>query len=143
MGGASRVESLGTESIAPYAIEYDRIIFLGAITSIGYSAIIRAGGNARYSTAIWIIPVSVNIVLCWLFIVVLQMGISGADLTTVSGQTVSASMSVYFFFFEKEPLLPHPGALFQTGLVHYRRGADDWRRPLSIQPREALSRTAA
>src|SRR5689334_9368043 len=35
-----------TDTIAPYAITYGRIIFLGAITSTGYSAIIRADGNA-------------------------------------------------------------------------------------------------
>jgi len=47
-----------TESIAPYAITYGRIIFLGALTSTGFSAIIRADGNIRYSTAIWVIPLS-------------------------------------------------------------------------------------
>ncbi|WP_437586115.1 MATE family efflux transporter [Sorangium sp. So ce1000] len=90
-----------TESIAPYAIEYGRIIFLGAIASTGYSAIIRADGNARYSTAMWIIPICVNIVLCWLFIIVLQMGVSGAALATVCCQVTSAGMGVYFFFFRK------------------------------------------
>jgi putative MATE family efflux protein len=90
-----------TETIAPYAIAYGRIIFLGAITSTGYSAIIRADGNARFSTAIWVIPVTVNTVLCWLFIMVLHLGVSGAALATVAGQTVSALMSVYFFFFRK------------------------------------------
>jgi len=40
-----------TESIAPYAITYGRIIFLGALTSTGFSAIIRADGNIRYSTS--------------------------------------------------------------------------------------------
>ncbi|XXX76656.1 MATE family efflux transporter [Sorangium sp. So ce134] len=90
-----------TDSIAPYAIEYGRIIFLGAITSTGYSAIIRADGSARYSTAMWVIPVSANVVLCWIFIIVLQMGVSGAALATVSGQSISAGMSVYFFFFKK------------------------------------------
>jgi putative MATE family efflux protein len=90
-----------TDSIAPYAIEYGRIIFLGAITSTGYSAIIRADGNTRYSTAIWVIPVTTNAVLCWLFIIVLHLGVSGAALATVAGQSVSALMSVYFFFFRK------------------------------------------
>src|SRR5512143_2344892 len=47
-----------TDTIAPYAIAYGRIIFLGAITSTGYSAIIRADGNASFSTAIWVIPVT-------------------------------------------------------------------------------------
>lgn len=91
-----------TETIAPYAITYGRIIFLGAITSTGYSAIIRADGNARYSTAIWVIPVTINAVLCWLFIMVLHIGVAGAALATVAGQTVSALMSVYFFFFRKD-----------------------------------------
>lgn len=90
-----------TDSIAPYAIDYGRIIFLGAITSTGYSAIVRADGNVRFSTALWVIPVTTNIVLCWLFIMVLHMGVAGAALATVTGQTVSASMGVYFFFFRK------------------------------------------
>ena len=90
-----------TDSIAPYAITYGRIIFLGAITSTGYSAIIRADGNARYSTAIWVIPVTVNLLLCWLLIMVLKIGVAGAALATVTGQAVSAGMSVYFFFFKK------------------------------------------
>lgn len=88
-----------TPSIAPYAIAYGRIIFLGAITSTGFSAVIRADGSARYSTAIWVIPVSANFVLCWLFIMVLHWGAAGAALATVLGQAISAAMSIYFFFF--------------------------------------------
>jgi putative MATE family efflux protein len=92
-----------TESVAPYAIEYGRIIFLGAIFSTGFSTIVRADGNIRYSTAMWIIPVAANTLLCWLFIIVLHMGVSGAALATViGGQILSAGMSVYFFFFKKD-----------------------------------------
>lgn len=106
IGGAMFIEPLvyllgATDSIAPYAVEYGRIIFLGAITSTGFSAIIRADGSARYSTAIWIIPVTVNLVLCWLFIMVLKIGVAGAALATVTGQAISAGMSIYFFFFRK------------------------------------------
>lgn len=90
-----------TESIAPYAVTYGRIIFLGALTSTGYSTIIRADGNARFSTAIWVIPVVANTVLAWLFIMVMRMGVGGAALATVIGQAISAGMSVYFFFFRK------------------------------------------
>lgn len=90
-----------TSNVAPYAIDYGRIIFLGAITSTGFSAIIRADGNVRYSTAIWIIPVSANLVLCWLFVIVMHMGASGAALATVMGQAISAGMSIYFFFFRR------------------------------------------
>jgi len=90
-----------TETIAPYAITYGRIIFLGAITSTGYSTIIRADGNIRFSTAIWVIPVVANTVLAWLFIMVLRTGVGGAAWATVIGQAISAGMSVYFFFFRK------------------------------------------
>lgn len=91
-----------TESVAPYAITYGRIIFLGAIFSTGFSTIVRADGNIRYSTAMWIIPVAANTLLCWLFIIVLRMGVSGAALATViGGQALSAGMSIYFFFFRK------------------------------------------
>lgn len=91
-----------TESVAPYAIEYGRIIFLGAIFSTGFSTIVRADGNIRYSTAMWIIPVAANTLLCWLFIMVMDMGVSGAALATViGGQALSAAMSIYFFFFRK------------------------------------------
>ncbi len=91
-----------TESVAPYAIAYGRVIFLGAIFSTGFSTIVRADGNIRYSTAMWIIPVIANTLLCWLFIMVLRMGVSGAALATViGGQALSAAMSMYFFFFRK------------------------------------------
>lgn len=91
-----------TESVAPYAIEYGRIIFLGAIFSTGFSTIVRADGNIRYSTMMWIIPVLANTFLCWLFIIVLRMGVAGAALATVlGGQCLSAGMSIYFFFFRK------------------------------------------
>lgn len=91
-----------TESVAPYAITYGRIIFLGAIFSTGFSTIVRADGNIRYSTAMWIIPVLTNTFLCWLFIMVLRLGVAGAALATViGGQALSAAMSMYFFFFRK------------------------------------------
>ena len=90
-----------TETIAPYAVVYGRIIFLGAITSTGFSTIIRADGNIRYSTAIWVIPVTANLVLSWLFVMVLRIGVAGAALATVAGQAISAGMAVYFFFFRK------------------------------------------
>lgn len=91
-----------TDTISPYAIVYGRIIFLGAITSTGFSAIIRADGSARFSTAIWVIPISVNTLLCWLFIMILHTGAAGAAVATVCGQSVSAGMGFYFFFFRKQ-----------------------------------------
>ncbi|HET7080644.1 MAG TPA: MATE family efflux transporter [Chloroflexia bacterium] len=102
-----------TDSVAPYAVEYGRIIFLGALTSTGYSAIVRADGNIGYSTAMWIIPVSANTVLCWLFIMVMHLGVAGAALATVLGQAISAGMSIYFFFFRKHRSYQIQAAYFQ------------------------------
>ncbi len=105
--GAAFIEPIvtlfgATESVAPYAITYGRIIFLGAIFSTGFSTIVRADGSIRYSTAMWLIPIAANTFLCWLFIMVLRMGVAGAALATViGGQALSAAMSLYFFFFKK------------------------------------------
>jgi putative efflux protein, MATE family len=90
-----------TQNVAPYAITYGRIIFLGALTSTGFSTIVRADGNIRYSTFMWIIPVCTNLFLCWLFIMILHTGVAGAALATVIGQCISSGMSIYFFFFRK------------------------------------------
>jgi putative efflux protein, MATE family len=112
------VYALGaTESVAPYAIAYGRIIFLGAVTSTGYSAIVRADGSSGFSTAMWVVPVGVNLLLCWLFVMVLRLGAAGAALATVLGQTVSVAMSVYFFFFRK-------GSSYKIRFSHFR---PDWR----------------
>lgn len=91
-----------TDSVAPYAVEYGTIIFLGAITTTGYSALVRADGNIRYSTAMWIIPLTTNIILCWLFVIVLRMGVFGAALATVLSQGFSSAMGFYFFFFRRD-----------------------------------------
>lgn len=90
-----------TENIAPYAMGYGKIILIGALTSTGFSAIVRADGNIKYSTAMWLIPVGVNIALDPLFIYVFKWGVEGAAIATVVGQAISAGMSIYFFFFKK------------------------------------------
>jgi putative MATE family efflux protein len=90
-----------TESIAPYAMDYGRVILIGAITSTGYSAIVRADGNIKFSTAMWLIPVGINIVLDPLFIFGFKLEVTGAAIATVVAQAVSACMSIYFFFFRK------------------------------------------
>lgn len=91
-----------TENILPYAKDYGRVILIGAISSTGYSAIVRADGNIRYSTAMWLIPVGTNIILDPLFIYGFHWGVTGAAIATVIAQVISACMGVYFFFFRKK-----------------------------------------
>lgn len=52
-----------TENLLPYAREYTKIILLGAITSTGFSSLIRAEGNSKFAMYLWVIPVFANIVL--------------------------------------------------------------------------------
>lgn len=89
------------EILMPYAKGYMRIIFIGAVTSTGFSSIIRAEGNARFSLYIWVFPVLIHLILDPLFIIVFGWGVEGAAASTVLGQAVSAGISIYYFFFSK------------------------------------------
>lgn len=89
------------EILMPHAKGYARIILLGAVTSTGFSSLIRAEGNTRYSLYIWIFPVLINLVCDPLFIFGFGWGVEGAAVATVLAQSVSAGMSVYYFFFSK------------------------------------------
>ena len=89
------------DTLMPYAKGYARIILLGTITSTGFSSIIRAEGNTKYSLYIWIFPVIINLIFDPLFIFVFKWGVEGAAIGTVLAQAVSAGMSIYYFFFSK------------------------------------------
>lgn len=89
------------EILMPYAKGYTGIILIGAVTATGFSSLIRAEGNIRYSIYQWAIPSLVNLALDPLFIFVLKMGVEGAALATVLAQVVSTCLSMYYFFLSK------------------------------------------
>lgn len=96
------LKALGADPILmPYARDYATIILAGAITSTGFSALIRAEGNVKYSLYIWVFPVLLNLVFDPVFIFGFGWGVKGAAASTVLGQAVSAGMSIYYFFFSK------------------------------------------
>lgn len=88
-----------TEELLPYAREYTGIILLGAVTSTGFSNLIRAEGDGKYAMYIWVIPVTANVVLDVLFIFGFHWGVKGAAGATVLSQMISMGMSIYFFYF--------------------------------------------
>ncbi len=88
-------------TLMPYAKGYTRIILLGAVTATGFSSLIRAEGNIKFSIAQWIIPTLVNLALDPLFIFVCHMGVEGAALATVISQISSTALSMYYFLFSK------------------------------------------
>lgn len=88
-----------TDNLMPYAKAYTRIILLGAVTSTGFSSLIRAEGNSKYAMYLWVIPVAANLIFDPIFIFGLKLGVEGAAIATVLSQCVSVVMSLYFFFF--------------------------------------------
>lgn len=86
-----------TEEIMPYAKSYFTVILLGNVFSTGFSSIIRAEGKMRYALCIWLVPTAVNVLLDYVFIYILQLGVTGAALATVFCWISSFLMSVFFF----------------------------------------------
>lgn len=93
-------------ALLPYARGYTRIILFGAVTATGFSSLIRAEGNIRYSIYQWAIPSLVNLALDPLFIFAFRWGVEGAALSTVIAQLVSTGMSMYYFFLSKWHFYP-------------------------------------
>lgn len=85
------------EEIFDYAKDYFFIILIGNVFSTGFSSIMRAEGKMLYSMAIWVLPITINIALDAVFILVLGYGIKGSAIATVISQFCSFLMSVLFF----------------------------------------------
>lgn len=85
-----------------YAHDYAQVILLGAVTATGFSSLVRAEGRMRFSTMLWVIPVLCQIVLDPLLILGCGLGVRGAALGTVGGQSVSLGMSLWFFFVQRD-----------------------------------------
>ncbi|QUF04344.1 MATE family efflux transporter [Actinosynnema pretiosum subsp. pretiosum] len=97
------------------AREYAVVILAGSVLSTGFSSLVRAEGRLRFSTLLWLAPVLVQISLDPVLIFGFDLGVRGAALGTVGGQAVSALLSLWFFFVQRErpyrvraaDLLPH------------------------------------
>lgn len=111
-----------TDDLYPYAKEYFTILLAGNVFSTGFSSIIRAEGKMTYGMLIWVIPISINILLDALFILVLGWGVKGSAIATVACQFTSFAMSILFFTrFTKQklrgakPSLRRAGEILATG----------------------------
>ena len=88
-----------TDNVYPYAIEYGKIILLGAPFMIIYtslSSIIRADGSPKYSMAFLLVGAILNIILDPIFIFVFNMGVSGGAIATIIGQIISAIIALLY-----------------------------------------------
>ena len=83
-----------TGSVYKYAVDYGRIVIIGAPFMIMYSSmssIIRADGSPAYSMVMLVVGAIINIILDPIFIFIFRLGVSGGAIATVIGQVVSLS----------------------------------------------------
>ncbi len=85
--------------VLEYAYQYIIVIFLGIPVTYMYnllSGVIRALGDSKHPVQFLIIASIINILLDLLFILPLNMGITGAALATVISQFISGLMCLIF-----------------------------------------------
>ena len=88
-----------TKNVYNYALDYGRIILIGAPFMITYSAIasiIRADGSPKYSMILLVVGAIINIILDPIFIFTFNMGVKGGAIATVIGQIVSCIMALVY-----------------------------------------------
>ncbi len=100
----------------PLSVRYLRILAIGQIPNmmnVGLASAIRAEGNARYALFSNVIGAVLNLIIGYWLVARLQMGVQGAAIATVSGQTAGALFSGAYF-------LRKSSALRWRGLVVVR-----------------------
>lgn len=88
-----------TSSVYSYAIDYGKIIVIGAPFMMIYSSLsqlIRADGSPRYSMILLVTGAVLNIILDPIFIFKFNMGVKGGAIATVIGQVVSFLMAIIY-----------------------------------------------
>ena len=88
-----------TKNVYQYAVDYGRIIILGAPFMIVYSALsqlIRADGSPKYSMVLLVVGAILNIILDPIFIFTFNMGVKGGAIATIIGQIVSFVMAILY-----------------------------------------------
>lgn len=90
-----------TADVLPYAQQYTRITAFGfpfLIANTAMSKLILADGSPTYSMHSMLAGAIINTVLDPLFIFAFNMGITGAALSTITGQIISFGISLRYMF---------------------------------------------
>lgn len=88
-----------SNKVLPYAIEYMRIIALGfpfGIMSSGGAHLVRADGSPKFSMYCNIVGAIINVILDYVFVMVMRLGMTGAAVATVIGQIAASLMIVWY-----------------------------------------------
>lgn len=108
-----------TSSVYSYAIDYGKIIIIGAPFMMIYSSLyqlIRADGSPRYSMILLVTGAVLNIILDPIFIFKFNMGVKGGAIATVIGQVVSFLMAIIYLKRKKESFVLDKGIFRTLGL---------------------------
>ncbi len=103
-----------SDAVLPYASKYLVIIVYGtAFNLVGMALLnfIRAEGNARVPMIGNIMGALINIILDWIFILVLDMGVTGAAMGTVIAQTITLVYLIYYYLSKNSYLKFHASNL--------------------------------
>lgn len=88
-----------TENNYSYAVDYYKVVVVGIpffMLTNGLNSIIRADGNPKFAMISTIIGALINVILDPIAIFVLNMGMEGAALATITGQIVSAALAIWY-----------------------------------------------
>lgn len=88
-----------TPNVYQYALNYGRIIIIGAPALIVYtvlSSIIRADGSPQYSMFFLVIGAIINVILDAIFILGFKWGVEGGAFATIIGQYISAMIALFY-----------------------------------------------
>lgn len=117
------IDALGaTETMRPYALDYARIILLGAPVMCGsfvMNNLLRAEGHAAFSMIGIATGALVNIALDPLFIFVFDWKIAGAATATVVSQAISFLLLLSFFLRKKSVLRLHPRHISRSPRIYW------------------------
>ncbi len=87
-------------NVLPYAREYVSITAIGfpfVILANGGSHLVRADGSPKFSMYCNLAGALLNVILDYLFVMIMGKGMAGAAIATVIGQIVSFAMVVWYF----------------------------------------------
>lgn len=111
------------ENVLPFAEEYVRITAFGfpfVILANGGAHLVRADGSPKFSMYCNLAGAIVNVILDYLFVMVMDKGMAGAAIATVIGQVLSFAMVVWYLThykaakIEKKHLIPQMRIVFRT-----------------------------
>lgn len=90
-----------SEAILPYARDYMGLILYGVYfqtCTVAVCSLIAAEGNARVPMIGTAVGAVLNIIFCWVFVVLLNIGVKGSAIAVVIGQMVSFCILFTYYF---------------------------------------------